>query len=761
LHPRRAAAEGWLQEWSLPRACAIAEPDSTSADLARRRSRRARRAALEALSAHEEVPEELDIDEPSQSRFGGGGGAVRGGEQQQQQQQPQLRQLFAGVAHLEVCCGAAADDLERVREQCRLAVGRMLKGHERRRRRVEHMRVFNAWKQGAAESMLGRVKQESHFLSNQGFNPRRSAALASLEGMSGKRSKDAKMLEVLRMISLWHIYASASRRNLGVAEDAVLWTVTRWDGTVMLARVFRSWRLEAASRAGVPIHVTAREAVQELEAKLAAAQMSVRDVRLQMEHTEEKNDLLRQGIGEASRICRQRAGEPPGAADVPPSALPDAPVPEPARALHEQQRNRLIDDLRDTACALAHAILVLDDVQELERLLASRAAHWRRVHGGLRPSLQQERQQAAHARQLASEECTTLEGTVRSLLEGFGQAEHACEADADRAAAAQLLQGVAAMRGQLERAVATEASTRSDVNQEIAQLKAECSRLSMDLSSARECSALGAGRTSFVFGSELTAEREQQRLLFEQLQEERDKVVFLESEHRTMLEEGAQKLGQRAQLGAIARQVDRLTRDRQEVLQSTLWQPAAPALPSSIRSPMATKLPFSDMGSVDTRVSLTNANPNLLGGARNAWAELPAPSAKQDWLGSSAAGFSTGDWHRGAVAVPLGVSALVTSPAGTAMTGGFHRSAGPERLKLRSSAAGISLTESPSSLRLRSSAPGLATTDSHGGPAAFGQLPGGSAVLDQLHGLASSAWRQTLAASSQPSLSSYSAPLAR
>mmetsp|Transcript_80640 Transcript_80640/g.209980 ORF Transcript_80640/g.209980 Transcript_80640/m.209980 type:complete len:96 (-) Transcript_80640:153-440(-) len=95
------------------------------------------------------------------------------------------------------------------------------------------------------------------------------------------------------------------------------------------------------------------------------------------------------------------------------------------------------------------------------------------------------------------------------------------------------------------------------------------------------------------------------------------------------------------------------------------------------------------------------------------------------------------------------------------MIGGFHKSAGPERLKLRSSAAGISLTESPSSLRLRSSAPGLATTDSHGGPAAFGQLPGGSAVLDQLHGLESSAWRQTLAASSKPSLSSYSAPLAR
>lgn len=586
--------EDWLQEWSLPRACAIAEPDSPSADLARRRSGRARKAALEALSAHEEVPEELDIDEPSQSRFGGGGGAARGGEQQQQQ--PQLRQLFARVAHLEVCCGAAADDLERVREQCHLAVGRMLNGHERRSRRVEQMRVFNTWKQGTAESMLGRAKQESHFLSNQAFNPRRSAALASLEGMSGRRSKDANMLEVLRMISLWHIYASASRRNLGIAEDAVLWTVTRWDGTVMLARVFRSWRLEAASHAGVPIHVTAREAVQELEAKLAAAQMSVRDVRLQLQHTEEKNHLLRRGIGDGSRICWQRAGEPPGAADVPPSGLPDAPVPEPVRALHEQQRNRLIDDLRDTACALAHAILVLDDVQELEHLLASRAARWRRVHGGLRPSLQQERQQAAHARQLASEECTTLEGTVRSLLEGFGHFERACEADADRAAGAQLLQGVAAMRGQLERAVGTEASTRSDVNQEIAQLEAECSRLSMDLSSARECSALEAGRTSFVFSSELTAERERQRLLLEQLQEERDKVVFLESEHRAMLAEGAQKLGQRAQLGAIARQVDRLTRDRQEVLQTTPWQPSAPALPSSTRSPMAAKLPFSDMG---------------------------------------------------------------------------------------------------------------------------------------------------------------------
>merc|ERR1712217_996646 len=53
----------------------------------------------------------------------------------------------------------------------------------------------------------------------------------------------------------------------------------------------------------------------------------------------------------------------------------------------------------------------------------------------------------------------------------------------------------------------------------------------------------------------------------EQLREERDKVLYLERVHQDLSAEGLKVVGQRAELGAVRHQVERLTRDRKKYLE--------------------------------------------------------------------------------------------------------------------------------------------------------------------------------------------------
>lgn len=70
-----------------------------------------------------------------------------------------------------------------------------------------------------------------------------------------------------------------------------------------------------------------------------------------------------------------------------------------------------------------------------------------------------------------------------------------------------------------------------------------------------------------VAQAELSSEREQQQLIVQQLRGEREKVIFLESQHRDLSEESLRIAGQRAELGAVRHQVQRLTHDRQQCLE--------------------------------------------------------------------------------------------------------------------------------------------------------------------------------------------------
>jgi len=257
----------------------------------------------------------------------------------------------------------------------------------------------------------------------EGYNPRRNAAMRAVEELAGRRSREVVMSKCLKILHSWRTYSAAVGRMYQMGSASVAWVSRKWDSFVLLGRIVRQWRVHVAegnARHG-PIQAAVEGALGELEAKVASVQGGIQQARVQLQGTLQQNELLRRAVqkadqlcGECVQWCGQRAA---GAWDA---NIQLVAVNEPASSSSSpilnqgQRRERLLAELRDTACALAHALLVLDDAEEFERLLEHCKLRWRQLHGGVRPSLEKEREGAASAKLVAREEVTTLEANVRS-----------------------------------------------------------------------------------------------------------------------------------------------------------------------------------------------------------------------------------------------------------------------------------------------------------------------------------------------------------
>jgi len=217
----------------------------------------------------------------------------------------------------------------------------------------------------------------------------------------------------------------------------------------------------------------------------------------------------------------------------------------------------------DVRAAMLHAWLVLDGAEELESMWAQRFAEWRNSQGTLRPSLRYEGEQATQARTDAHAECEELEASWSSLSQALQQAEFARSRAVDATDVKPILHNLRKVHEDLNGFAIAESNSKAQLQHEVDWLEAQCAQLQGKLVADRDLFQEDAKRRGLVLQSELGTERELQRRVQQQLEEERAKALYLEQEYQACMENSEKKFEQAAKLQAIAVQVDRLTRERQ------------------------------------------------------------------------------------------------------------------------------------------------------------------------------------------------------
>lgn len=242
-----------------------------------------------------------------------------------------------------------------------------------------------------------------------------------------------------------------------------------------------------------------------------------------------------------------------------------------ANPLYDQaihwKRERAHAQLQDVTCSLDRSVMVLDDAEETERLLQDSAMQARRLRGDSYAIMDVEYQKAAQSRQTAQEACASLERQFSDFARHFEQAELCLTAATDEPLAARLFQVLQDMRTQLESMSRAEQAACERLQKEAVRLEIDRMRLVNAHSLEHEKSRSLSQRMNLTSQTELALEKEQQQRLIDQLREERDKVLYLERLHQDLSEESLRVVGQRAELGAVRHQVERLTQDRRIYLE--------------------------------------------------------------------------------------------------------------------------------------------------------------------------------------------------
>lgn len=234
-----------------------------------------------------------------------------------------------------------------------------------------------------------------------------------------------------------------------------------------------------------------------------------------------------------------------------------------------QRRNGLVDELRGVATALEQATLELDDMEES-------------MHPPLRPGdgtrsqsparRQNERQDATRETDLARQECLALEDSVISLLRGLGETERSLVIADDKADAETAIESIRKVDLWLRRAAASESRTCDSLRSELAHLEGEKVRLQAELQAERSRPPVSAEPTIKATEVALVAERERSQSLVAQLKQEKERVDYLERLHQGLQQESLRQAGYEAELGTVARQVERLARDRKRIAAEAAWK---------------------------------------------------------------------------------------------------------------------------------------------------------------------------------------------
>lgn len=544
-----------FQAWPLPKAC-TSEVGSPGRERETPQRRKFRVAALEALGAHdvEKSPRSDDeADSPRCETFA-------------------LRRLFARVARLEVRNAKAVADMGLLQETYLDVMGRIIDGQCRRSEAMDRVILFQRWRRRASTQIIERAKEQSVALQANGYDPRQVMArkMAELIG-DGTKSNHATMTTCLSVMHLWQILASAANENNVLADRAIGWAVGKWTCTVWLSRFLRFWRAYVAQQRHPEISISEKvsETLKELDASLADVFAEIQDSRNRLLVQEEENERLRACLQKVGLECAQFAELPEGSGGL---GSPSDGGQGCLDIAHRQER--LLDELHSSACALANAIHVHDDAMELQRVLKERALLWRRLQGGLRPSLEKERAQAQRAAEAAAEDCVVLEANVHSLLQKLSRVAKEKQTLEDDWLTSSVLAKVSKVQEDMEKATTEESQIKAWFHKSIRDSEAECAKLRTEINAQRDCARMDADRISFVGKSEIEAERESQWLLQQQLREERDRVMALESEHATLLQEGMHKLRYSAEVGAVACHLGCLTHNCNETVDSRFVEPS-------------------------------------------------------------------------------------------------------------------------------------------------------------------------------------------